>query len=327
MKPKVFLTRELPPKCMDRLHDHTDLTYNKEDRVLSKQEIMEGVAGQDGLLCLLTDHIDGEIMDANPDVKIIANYAVGFNNIDVKAATDRKIPVTNTPGVLTDTSADMAFTLLVSTARRVAEGDKYLRTGQWNGWGPLQFLGADIYGATLGIIGLGRIGKAVAKRASGFDMKVVYWNRTRLSSEEEQNLGLTYAAFDEVLKLSDFVSLNVAYNKDTLHLIGEKQFDLMKETAILINTARGPVVDEKALVRALQAGEIAGAGLDVYEEEPKVEPELLEMNNCILLPHLASATIATRTKMGMIAIDNLMARFSNEPLPNLVNKEILKHKF
>ena len=324
MKPKVFLTRELPPQSMERLLEHTDLEYNQEDRVLTKEEIMEGVKGKDALLCLLTDQIDGEVMDANPDLKIIANYAVGFNNINVDAATERGIPVTNTPGVLTDTSADMAFALLMSMARRIVEGDNFLRTGGWNGWGPLQFLGADIYGATLGIIGLGRIGKAVAKRGTGFDMNIIYWNRTRLSEAEEAELGLTYASFEDVLKKSDFVSLNVAYNEHTFHLISDKEFKLMKEAAILINTSRGPVVDEKALVRALQGKQIGGAGLDVYEEEPKVEPELMGMHNCVLVPHLASATIATRTKMGMIAIDNLLAQFSGEKLPNLVNKEVLK---
>jgi glyoxylate reductase len=323
MKPKVFLTRELPPRAMERLFEHTDLEYNKEDRVLTKEEIINGVKGKDGLLCLLTDNIDGEIMDANPNLQIIANYAVGFNNIDVPAATSRKIPVTNTPGVLTETSADLAFTLLVSTARRVVEGDNFLRTGTWNGWGPLQYLGSDIFGATLGIIGLGRIGKAIAKRATGFDMKIIYWNRTRLTEEEEQELGLSYLPFEEVLKQSDYLSVNIAYNEHTFHLFGDKEFELMKDTSIIINTARGPVIDEKALVRALQNKEIAGAGLDVYEDEPRVELELLEMNNCVLLPHLASATIETRTKMGMIAIDNLLAKFSNQPLPNLVNTELL----
>ena len=323
MRPKVFLTRELPPKAMERLFQHTDLEYNREDRVLNKKEIMEGIQGKDALLCLLTDTIDSDVMDANPHLKIIANYAVGFNNIDIDAATERGIPVTNTPGVLTQTSADMAFTLLLATARRVVEGDNFIRTGQWKGWGPLQFLGSDIHGATLGIIGLGRIGKAVAKRAKGFDMKVVYWNRTRLSETEEQELGLTYFNFEELLKQSDYVSLNVAYNEETYHLMGDQEFEVMKETAIVINTARGPVIDEKALVRALQTKKIAGAGLDVYEEEPKVTPELLEMKNCVLLPHLASATIATRTKMGMIAIDNLLAKFNGAPLPNLVNKEVL----
>ncbi len=323
MKPKVFLTRELPPKAMERLFEHTELEYNKEDRVLTKKEIMDGIQGKDAMLCLLTDTIDGEIMDANPNLKIIANYAVGFNNIDIDAATQRKIPITNTPGALTETSADMAFTLLMATARRVVEGDKFIRTGKWTGWGPLQFLGSDIFGATLGIVGLGRIGKAVAKRAKGFDMKVIYWNRTRLSESEEQKLGLVYASFEEILKKSDYVSLNVAYNEHTFHLMSDNEFNLMKETAIVINTARGPVIDEKALVRALQAKKIAGAGLDVFEEEPKVRPELLEMDNCVLLPHLASATIETRTKMAMIAIDNLLAKFDGKDLPNLVNKEVL----
>jgi glyoxylate reductase len=323
MKPKVFLTRELPPKAMARLFEHTDLEYNKEDRVLTKEEIIAGVKGKDALLCLLTDSIDGDIMDANPNLQIIANYAVGFNNIDVDAATARRIPVTNTPGVLTETSADLAFTLLVSTARRIVEGDNFLRTGKWNGWGPLQYLGSDIFGATLGIIGLGRIGKAVARRATGFDMKIVYWNRTRLPEEEEKKLGLSYLPFEEVLKQSDYLSVNIAYNEHTFHFIGEKEFELMKASSIIINTARGPVIDEKALVKALQNKQIAGAGLDVYEEEPRVEPELIEMDNCVLLPHLASATIGTRTKMGMIAIDNLLAKFSDQPLPNLVNTELL----
>ncbi|MFT7234341.1 MAG: glyoxylate reductase, partial [Cyclobacteriaceae bacterium] len=228
MKPKVFLTRELPPKAMARLFEHTDLEYNKEDRVLTKEEIIAGVKGKDALLCLLTDSIDGDIMDANPNLQIIANYAVGFNNIDVDAATARRIPVTNTPGVLTETSADLAFTLLVSTARRIVEGDNFLRTGKWNGWGPLQYLGSDIFGATLGIIGLGRIGKAVARRATGFDMKIVYWNRTRLPEEEEKELGLSYLPFEEVLKQSDYLSVNIAYNEHTFHFIGEKEFELMK---------------------------------------------------------------------------------------------------
>ena len=201
------------------------------------------------------------------------------------------------------------------------EADNFVRTGKWKGWGPLQYLGTDIYGATLGIIGLGRIGKAIAKRAKGFDMNIVYWNRTKLSESEEKELGLTYLPFDELLKKSDFVSLNVAYNKDTFHLMSKREFDLMKESAYLINTARGPVVDENALVNALKEKQIMGAGLDVYEEEPEINPELLAMDNTVLLPHIASATIATRTKMGMIAVDNLLAACNGDQIPNLVNKE------
>jgi len=321
MKPKVFLTRELPPKVMERLQQETELEMNTEDRVLTKQEIINGVKGKDALLCLLTDTIDGAIMDANPALKVIANYAVGFNNIDIAAATQRRIPVSNTPGVLTETSADLAFTLMTTLTRRIVEADKFVRTGKWKGWGPLQYLGTDIYGATLGIIGLGRIGKAIAKRAKGFDMNIVYWNRTKLTESEEKELGLSYSPFDDLLKKSDFVSLNVAYNKNTFHLMSTREFGLMKESAYVINTARGPVMDENALVNALKENQIMGAGLDVYEEEPEINPELLAMDNTVLLPHIASATIATRTKMGMIALDNLLAACNGDQIPNLVNKE------
>jgi glyoxylate reductase len=322
MKPKVFLTRELPPKAMERLRQETDLEMNTEDRVLTKQEIIDGIKGKDALLCLLTDQIDSEIISNNPKLKIIANYAVGFNNIDIDAATKFGIPVSNTPGVLTDTSADMTFALIMATARRIPEGDKFVRTGKWNGWGPLQFLGTDVYESTLGIIGMGRIGKAVAKRANGFDMDIKYWNRTRLPEKEEKQLGLEYLPFKQVLGVSDFVSLNVAFNEETFHLISTREFELMKTTSIIINTSRGPVLDEKALVIALQEGKIGGAGLDVFENEPKIEPELVEMNNVVLLPHLASATIATRTKMAMIAIDNLLAGLRQEKIPNIINGHI-----
>lgn len=321
MKPKVFLTRELPPKVIERLQQETVLEMNTEDRVLTKEEIIDGVKGKDALLCLLTDTIDGDIMDANPALRVIANYAVGFNNIDVVAATQRRIPVSNTPGVLTETSADLAFTLMTTLSRRIVEADNFVRTGNWKGWGPLQYLGTDIYGATLGIVGLGRIGKAIAKRAKGFDMNIVYWNRTKLSESEEKELGLTYLPFDDLLKIADFVSLNVAYTKETFHLMGEREFELMKESAYVINTARGPVVDENALVNALKEKKIMGVGLDVFEDEPVIHPELLAIDNTVLLPHIASATIATRTKMGMIAVDNLIAACNGTHIPNLVNKE------
>lgn len=321
-KPKVFLTRELPPKAMERLRKETDLEMNKEDRVLTKGEIIQGVKGKDALLCLLTDQIDEDVLSANPDLQVVANYAVGFNNIDVEAATKMGIPVSNTPGVLTETSADLTFALILSVGRRIPESDKYLRTGQWTGWGPLQFLGTDIHGSTLGIIGMGRIGKALVKRAIGFGMDVKYWNRTRLNEEEEKLMGVEYFSFSYLLQEADFISLHVAYNQETHHLISSKEFQGMKSTAVLINTSRGAVVDEKALVKALQSGQIWGAGLDVFENEPEVEPELLEMDQVVILPHLGSATIATRTRMAMIAIDNLLAVLQGEPAPNLVNKEI-----
>ncbi|MEX0928536.1 MAG: D-glycerate dehydrogenase [Balneolales bacterium] len=322
MKPKVFLTKELPVKVMERLKEQTNLSMNAGDRVLSRDELLRAVKGKDALLCILNDTIDSGIMDANPNLKIIANYAVGYNNIDIAAATERKIPVSNTPGVLTDTTADMGFALIMAVGRRIAEADKFIRTGKWPGWGPTQFLGQDISGSTLGIIGLGRIGKALARRASGFDMDLLYWNRTRLQEKEERELGVRFAPFEEVLAASDFVSLHVAYNEGTHHLIGKKEFEIMQSTAYIINTARGPVIDEKALVAALQSHEIAGAGLDVFEQEPQIEAELFDMNNVVLLPHLASATIATRTRMGMIAIDNILAALNGQTIPHLVNKDI-----
>lgn len=325
-KPKVFLTRELPPKAMERLRKETDLEMNMEDRVLTKEEIIQGVQGKDALLCLLTDQIDEEVLSANPDLQVVANYAVGFNNIDVESATKMGIPVSNTPGVLTETSADLTFALILSVGRRIPESDKYLRTGKWTGWGPLQFLGTDIHGSTLGIIGMGRIGKALVSRAKGFGMQIKYWNRTRLSKEEEMRMGIEYLSFTDLLHAADFISLHVAYNQDTHHMISSREFQYMKSTAVLINTSRGPVVDEKALVRALKSGQIWGAGLDVFENEPEVEPGLLDMDQVVILPHLGSATIATRTQMAMIAIDNLLAVIQGKPAPNLVNGEVYSSK-
>ena len=321
-KPKIFLTRELPPETMQILQSNSELTMNHEDRYLTKEEIIRGIDGVDGLLCLLTDTIDDEILAANSNLKVVANFAVGFNNIDVEAATRRRIPVTNTPGVLTDTTADMAFALLMDAARRVAEGDRFVRTKAWQGWGPLQFLGADVTGATLGLIGLGRIGRAMIPRAGGFQMRVLYWNRTRLPAEEEERLGVRYSDMDEVLGESDFVSVHVALNEETRHLIGKRELSLMKSTSCIVNTARGPVIDEKALVEALKTGVIASAGLDVYEEEPVLEPELYTMPNAVLAPHLGSGTIGTRTKMGNMAAENCLAACRGETPPNLVNPEV-----
>lgn len=317
-KPKVFLTRELPSKVMKRLEEEVELTVNPADRVLSKEEIIDGIRGKDALLCLLTDQIDREVLFANPHLKIIANYAVGYNNIDVEAAAELGIPVSNTPGVLTETSADLTFALMMAVSRRVVEADAYLRTGKWGGWGPLQFLGPDINGATLGIVGLGRIGKAVAIRARGFGMKVKYWNRTRLSEEDEHREGWEYVSLDELLQTTDFISLHVAFSPDTHHLISQRELKMMKPNAVLINTARGAVVDEKALVSALKEGEIWGAGLDVFEHEPLVDRDLLTMSNVVLLPHLGSASFATRTKMGMMALENILAAWRGEQIPNLV---------
>lgn len=322
MKPKVFLTREVPPSVIAFLREHTDLAMNSEDRVLTAAEVIAGVRGRDALLCNITDPVTAEILAAVPGLRVVANFGVGFNNIDVAAATARKIPVTNTPGVLTEATADIAFALLLAAARRLGEGERLVRSKAWSGWNPMQMLGADVTGATLGLVGFGRIGKAMAKRARAFDLEVLYWNRTRLAEEEERALQVTYRPFHDVVAASDFLSLHVAYHRDTHHLVGEAQFAAMKPTAIVINTARGPVIDEKALVRALASRRIGGAGLDVFEKEPALEPELYALENAVVVPHLGSATIGTRTKMGMMAAQNLLAVCRGERPPNCVNPQI-----
>jgi glyoxylate reductase len=258
-----------------------------------------------------------------PRLKMVANMAVGFNNIDVDAATRLGIAVSNTPGVLSDTTADLAFALLMATARRIPEAERFLRAGKYHGWGPLLFCGVDVHGATLGLIGAGRIGKLVARRSTGFDMKVIYYDVYRMSEEEEREYHLTYMPFEEVLQMADFISVHTPYMPSTHHLISERELNLMKPGAILINTARGPIVDEKALVRALQAGTIAGAGLDVFENEPAVEPELLSMENVVLLPHIASASVRTRTLMATMASDNIVAYHLGQRPPNILNPQVL----
>ena len=320
-KPKIYLTYPLPPQCMRFLEENSELEYNSEMRLLNPEELAAGIQGKQGL-CTLSSRIGAEVMDSNPGLKVIANFGVGYNNIDVAAATGRGIAVTNTPGVLTDTTADIAWALLMDVARRVSEGDRWVRGKNWDSWDPNLFIGADVTGATLGLLGLGRIGKSVVKRAKGFDMKILYWNRTRLSEADETELGIQYVEQDALFQESDFVSLHVALNEGTRHLVGERQLGLMKPTAFLINTTRGPVVDEKALVRALQEKRIAGAGLDVFEREPKLEPELYEMENVVIPPHVGSATVGTRLKMGMMAARNCVAGCLGERPPNIVNPEI-----
>ena len=321
-KKKVFVTRRIPQPGLDLLKDF-DMTMNPEDRVLTKQELIAGGKGRDAVLCLLTDPIDAEIMDALPTVRIFANYAVGFNNIDVEAATKRKVAITNTPGVLTDTTADFAWTLLMAAARRLVEADKYCRAGKYEGWGPMLFLGHDIHHKTLGIVGMGRIGQAVARRAHGFEMKILYTDELRLPPEKERELKATFVSLEQLLKESDFVSLHVPLMASTKHLIGKKQLELMKKTAVLVNTSRGPVVDEKALVEALKNKTIFAAGLDVYEDEPKLAPGLAELDHVTIPPHIASASIDTRSKMATMAASNIIAFFKGEKPPNIVNPEVL----
>lgn len=323
MKPDIFATRRLPAAAMTFLEEHFSVTCNPFDRVLSREELLEGVVGRDGLLPLLTERIDGEVMDqAGPRLKIIANYAVGFNNIDIPAATARKIVVTNTPGVLTDTTADLTMALLLAVARRIVESDVYTRAGKYKGWAPLLFVGTDVHHKTLGLMGFGRIGTAVARRALGFDMRILYHDEGPVNPEMEREVRAQRVDRETLLKESDFISLHVPLTPETHRLMGPKEFSLMKSTAFIINTSRGEVIDEQALVAALGKKHIAGAALDVYEKEPEIPPALKEMPNVILLPHIGSASLETRTKMGLIAAENLLAYFNGQRLPNCLNPEV-----
>ena len=322
----VFVTRRIPQPGLDMLYEHCEtVEVNAEDRVLTREELSKGVKGRDGVLCLLTDTIDDEVFESARGAEIFANYAVGFNNVDVEAATRRGIMITNTPGVLTDATSDMAWALLFAAGRRIVESDWFVREGKFKGWGPMLFLGGDVTGRTLGIVGAGRIGEAVARKSVGFKMRVLYAD-TVPNEALEKEIGAERVSLEELLKASDFVSIHVPLMPETVHLIGADQLDLMKETAYLINTSRGPVVDEKALVEALRVRKIAGAGLDVYEDEPEMAPGLAESDNVILAPHIASATVETRTKMATMAAGNLLAGLKGEIPPNLVNPEVLSEE-
>ena len=328
-RPKILVTQRVPDAAYPLLEEIGEVEANMQEGVIwSYEELLRRGPNHDYIYSLLTDNIDARFLEAcaagSPRLKMVANMAVGFNNIDVEAATRLGIAVSNTPGVLSDTTADLAFALLMATARRIPEAERYLRAGKYTGWGPLLFCGAEVHHATLGLVGAGRIGKIVAKRASGFDMKVIYYDVYRMSPEDEATYNMTYLPMDDVLKQADFVSVHTPYMPSTHHLIGERELSLMKPTAILINTARGPIVDEKALVSALQGGIIAGAGLDVFENEPAVEPELMTMENVVILPHIASASLKTRTLMATMASDNIVAHFHGERPPNIVNPEVLK---
>lgn len=326
-KPRVFVTSKIPEQGLKILFENFDVQVSDYDGLIPKKILLEKVKGIDGLLCLLADTIDKEVMEAaGPQLKIIANYAVGYNNIDVEEATKKGIMVTNTPGVLTETTADLAWALMMAIARRIVEGDKFVRAGKFRGWEPMLLLGTDLYGATLGIVGFGRIGQAVARRAIGFNMKVLYYSRSRVNEQIEKELNATYVDLETLLKESDFVSLHLPLTKQTYHLIGQDQLKLMKKEAYLINTARGPIVDEKALVKALKENWIRGAALDVFENEPQIEPELLELENVVLAPHIGSASYNTRTKMSIMAAENIVKALSGEIPPNLVNIEVLKKK-
>ena len=319
MKPLIFLTRSLPDEVMDDLKKRVRIIYHREDRPLTRKELLRGIGNAEGLISMLSDSIDQEVLNCAPRLRIIANYAVGYNNIDIKEAALRSIRVTNTPGVLTDATADLVWGLLLAVARRFPEGDAMIRSGKWTGWAPTQLVGGDVFGRTLGIVGMGRIGRAVARRSIGFSMKVVYFSRRRLPPDEERKLNVRYRPLLDLLKESDYVSLHVPLTKETFHLIDGRALRTMKTTAYLINTARGPIVDENALLSALKRGEISGAGLDVFEAEPKISKGLIKMKKVVLLPHLGSASRNTRIKMGRVVLKNLSAHFSGKRPPDCVN--------
>jgi len=316
----VFVTRRLPEPAMTELRSALDAEVWQEEIPPDRVTLLEKISGREGLLCLLTETIDAEVIDAaGPQLKVISNCAVGVDNIDLAAATARGIPVGNTPGILTETTADFAFALLMAAARNLVAGDAYVRAGKWQTWGLTLLLGEDIYGSTLGIIGYGRIGKAVARRAAGFDMRILVYDPTSTSEEE----GVEKVDLPTLLAESDFVSLHTPLNESTRHLIGEAEFRQMKPGAILINTARGPVVDPEALYAALKTRQIASAALDVTEPEPlPADHPLLELDNLIIAPHIASASRATRNKMAVMAVENLLAGLNGERLPNCVNPEV-----
>jgi len=320
---KVFVTRRIPEPGLNALRKECSVTINLHDRVLSKEEIIQGMRGKEGLLCLLTDPIDREVIYAESNLKMISSYAVGYDNIDVAAATERRIPVSNTPGVLTETTAELAWALLFSVARRTVEGDTFTRSGKFSGWAPLLMLGQDVTNKTLGIVGTGRIGTAFALKSKGFHMKILYVDEHR-NEQLERELGAKKVLLPEVLKKSDFVSIHAPLTKTTHHLIGEKELRMMKKTAVLINTARGPIINECALIKALTEQWIFGAGLDVYEHEPEIPKALTTLPNVVLQPHTGSATIETRTKMALMAAENLIVGLKGEIPPNCINPEVFK---
>jgi glyoxylate reductase len=321
---KVLVTQKIPEEAIRLLKANSlEIEYNKEGK-LSKEELIERIKDKDGVLCLLTDIFDREVIESAKNLKVIANVAVGYDNIDVKTATKRRIMVTNTPDVLTETTADLTFALILSTARRVTEADRFVREGKFRGWDIFGFLGYDVYGKTLGIYGMGRIGLAVARRGKfGFNMEVIYHDVKR-NEIAEKEIGAQFVSFDELLERSDFLTIHVPLTEETRHRFTKDELRKMKRTAFLINTARGPIVKEDDLVWALKRGWIRGAGLDVYEFEPAVHEELKKMENFVtLLPHIGSATVETRTKMAVTAAKNLITALKGEIPPNLVNKEII----
>lgn len=323
-KPKVFVSRVIPEEGLARVREATEATIWPEELPPPRDELLRAIEGCDGVLTLLTDRVDDEFLDrAGPQLKVVSNFAVGFDNIDVAACTARGIPVGNTPGVLTETTADLAWALLMAAARRLVEGDRYVREGKWKTWGPMLLMGPDVHGATLGIVGFGRIGQAVARRAKGFGMRIVYHDLHRSPKQVEAEFDATYMTLEGVLHEADFVSLHTVLSPETKGLINAERLGWMKPTAVLVNTARGPVIDSMALMDALRSGTIAAAALDVTDPEPlPADHPLVGLDNCLIVPHIASASRATRGKMAAMAAANLLAGLRGERLPTPVNPEV-----
>jgi glyoxylate reductase len=311
------------PEAREILDRHFEVDYGKSGDQIPRGELLRRVADKEGLICLLNEKVDEELLTAAPKLRIVATVSVGFDNIDLAACTKHKVVATNTPGVLDDTTADFAWTLLMAIARRLIEGDEWMRSGTWPGWDLDQLLGGDVWGKTLGVIGFGRIGRGVARRSQGFDMRVLYSDAVRAPADVEKELHAEFVDRDRLFRESDFISLHVPLLPDTRHLICKENLDKMKPTAYLINTSRGPVVDEAALAEALERKKIAGAALDVYEAEPKANPALLKRKDVILTPHIASASVETRTKMTVMTANNLVAFFEGKRPPNALNADAL----
>jgi glyoxylate reductase len=326
--PHVLVTYRKVPGAglLERLRDRFLVSVNPAEGQMPREGLLRAVADADAMVSMLTDRVDAELLDAAPRLRVVANYAVGFNNVDVQAATSRGIMVTNTPDVVTDATADLAWAILMGIARNVCVVDRFTRSGCWTEWRPEAFIAADITGATLGILGMGRIGQAVAKRAAGFDMRILYHDVRQAPPEIEQRWNARFVPLDTLLRESDFVTIHVPLVEATRHLIDARALWLMKPTAYLVNAARGPIVDEQALVRALQAGTIAGAALDVYENEPRLADGLAQLDNVILIPHLGANSRRTRDRMAAMTVDNIVAALSGETPPNLVNSEVLSRR-
>ena len=327
MKPSILVARAVFPEVIERLRQHFDVEDNQEDRVYTAEELASRLQGKDGMFSTLSERVDQALLASCPQLKAVCNMAVGYNNIDVGAASRAGVVVTNTPDVLNETTADFGWALLMAAARRITEAEQWLRDGKWQKWRYDSFVGADLHGATLGIIGMGRIGQAIARRSAGFGMQVIYHNRSRLAPElEAQANHARYVSREELLRQADHVVLVLPYSPALHHTIGEAEIALMKPTAVLVNIARGGIVDDAALIRALRERRIAAAGLDVYENEPALNPDFLTLTNVVLTPHIASASVATRLAMANCAADNLIAALTGAVPPNLLNPEATKGK-